>query len=78
MPRLAIRRAGVMEDGRARLDLKAENGAFDWTWFVSKPSVGREVLAIAIVAISTDRRISCVIQDPVASFSEMSNFFLLK
>src|SRR5438309_2215964 len=33
-----IRRAGITTDGRAQLDLKAENGEFDWTWFLSAPT----------------------------------------
>jgi hypothetical protein len=33
-----IRRANIRGDGRAQLDLKADNGAFDWSWFFSGTS----------------------------------------
>lgn len=47
-----IRRAGVMQDGRVQLDLKAEDGSFDWAWYVGPPERTREFLATALVAIT--------------------------
>ena len=73
-----IRRAGVIEDGRAQLDLKATDNSFDWTWFISAPATGKEMLAIARAAISTDRQVIAVIQDPVASFAQVNRLFLVK
>lgn len=58
-----IRRAGVAPDGSAQLDLKDEGGAFDWTWFLSKPEISREVIATALVAVSTDKRLIVQIEE---------------
>jgi hypothetical protein len=60
-----IRRAGVSPEGWAQLDLKDQGGSFDWTWFLSKPEISREVLATALVAISCDKLLSIQIEDPV-------------
>ncbi|MER2509473.1 MAG: hypothetical protein ABTQ27_12040 [Amaricoccus sp.] len=61
-----IRRAGVASGGQAQLDLRAENGAFDWRWFLSQDGIGREVLAIALAAIVSNKKVNCVIVDPDA------------
>lgn len=66
-----IRRAGVSPEGWAQLDLKDQAGSFDWTWFLSKPEISREVLATALVAVSTDKLLSVQIDDPVTSWSRV-------
>jgi hypothetical protein len=73
-----IRRAGVTPEGLAQLDLKDDGGMFDWTWFVSKAEISREVLATALVAISTDRRLDVQIEDPVNPWSHVTRCLVVK
>jgi hypothetical protein len=73
-----IRRAGVTEDGKAQLDLKADDGSFDWNWFVSTPQYTREVLAAALAAIACNKKVYCLINDPVQAWAEVSRFGLAK
>ncbi len=62
-----IRRAGINKDGQAQLDLKAADGTFDWTWFLSADNLGREMLAIALAAIVANKQVNAffVLPDPV-------------
>jgi len=69
-----IRRANIRFDGRAQLDLKADNGAFDWSWFFSSVDHASQVLAVALTAIATNRRVYCTINDPVQPETEVGNF----
>jgi hypothetical protein len=73
-----IRRANVRADGRAQLDLKADDGTFDWSWFLSTSDHGNEVLAVALTAIATGKKIYCTINDPVQSWAEVANFGVAK
>jgi hypothetical protein len=73
-----IRRAGVTPEGFAQLDLKDEGGSFDWTWFVSKPEISREVMAAALVAVSTDKRLWIQIEDPVQSWAHVVRCLVIK
>ena len=53
-----IRRAGINSgDGRVHLDLKAVDGSFDWNWFLAKQEHNREVLALALAAITSDKNV---------------------
>jgi hypothetical protein len=72
----SIRRAGVRPDGSAQLDLKADDGAFDWNWFVSAPEIGREVLAVALTALATGGKVECAFTDPVGAFTRIETAFL--
>jgi hypothetical protein len=58
-----IRRAGVDPGGLAQLDLKAVDGTFDWTWFLSADNLGREVLAVALAAVCSNRRVYAQISE---------------
>lgn len=73
-----IRRAGIDSNGLARLDLKADNGEFDWNWFFSEEGVSREVLATALAAIVSGKRLSCYINDPVVPNGRIVNILLIK
>lgn len=73
-----IRRVSIREDGRAQLDLKADNGTFDWNWFVSSVQNGNAVLAVSLTAISTNKKVTCVINDPVQPWAEVVMFGLAK
>lgn len=56
-----IRRAGILADGRAQIDIRATDGTFDWRWAYSNATRGREVLAVALVALATNRQVGCAI-----------------
>jgi hypothetical protein len=71
-----IRRAGISPEGLAQLDLKAVDGAFDWTFFLSADNLGREMLAVGLAAISSNRRVHVQISDPVASWSRVGRCLL--
>ena len=73
-----IRRANVRGDGRAQIDLKADNGAFDWSWFLSSAANGNAVLAAALTAIATNKKVYCTINDPVQAWAEVVNFGVSK
>ena len=69
-----IRRVNIRGDGRAQLDLKADNGMFDWSWFLSSADHANQVLAAALTAIATNRGVYCTISDPVQPWAEVVNF----
>jgi hypothetical protein len=77
----SIRRAGVLADGSAQLDLKSDtplqDGGFDWNWFVSTPTIGKQVLAVALTALATGLKMDCVVTDPVAPSSRVETAFLV-
>lgn len=73
-----IRRAGIDSNGLARLDLKADNGQFDWNWFFSQQAVSREVLATALAAIVSGKRVGCFIDDPIVPNGRIVNIQLIK
>jgi hypothetical protein len=59
-----IRRAGILPDGRAQIDIRAVDGSFDWRWVFSNAARGREVLAVALTAIATNRGVGCYMSQP--------------
>ncbi|HEY8870777.1 MAG TPA: hypothetical protein VIM30_15505 [Candidatus Limnocylindrales bacterium] len=73
-----IRRAHIRGDGKAQLDLKADDGTFDWSWFVSSVQNANPVLAAAFTAMATNKKIYCTINDPVQAWAEVVNFGLAK
>jgi hypothetical protein len=73
-----IRRALIRGDGRAMLDLKADNGTFDWNWFLSSTKNANAVLAVALTALATNKKVWCTINDPVQAWAEVVNFGLAK
>ena len=74
-----IRRALILSNGAARVDLKADfNNTFDWTWFDSSPAMGQQVLAIGLTAIATNKHVWATIGDPVRAFAQLVNFGLAK
>jgi hypothetical protein len=72
-----VRRAGIRPDGKAQLDLKADDGTFDWSWFVSKTEISREILAIALTGITSNKKLEVTLPDPPSSWSEVSACFVL-
>jgi hypothetical protein len=73
----SISRAGIRADGRAQIELKANDGAFNSTWFISSPDLAREMLAIALTAITTGMHLDCELTDPIGQFSPVENVFLV-
>ena len=51
---------------------------FDWTWFLSSPEHSREILAIALTAIASDKMVACQINDPVVSWAQIIRCVLVK
>jgi hypothetical protein len=73
-----IRRAGVLGDGRAELDLKADNGTFDWSWFLSPAQNANAILAVALTALATNKKVNCTINDPVQPLAEIVSISVIK
>ena len=73
-----VRRAGISGNGRTILDLRAVDGSFDWNWFLARADMTREMLSIALAAITTEKQINCSIVDASASFSEITAMQLIK
>src|ERR1700675_1317475 len=73
-----IRRAGITPEGLAQLDVRSQNGSFDWTWVLSKDGLGREMLATALAAIVSGKFIECVIEDPVLTWSRVTRLLIVK
>jgi hypothetical protein len=73
-----IRRANVRGDGLAQIDLKADDGTFDWSWFVSSAANTNGVLAAALTALATNKKVYCTINDPVQPWAEVVNFGVAK
>lgn len=79
-----IRRAGISSDGLAQLDLKAVDGTFDWTWFFSAENLGREMLAVALAAIVSNKKVEAAMNDTApaiagdgrAAAARVTRFFL--
>jgi hypothetical protein len=61
-----IRRVGVEPDGNAQLDLKAVDGTFDWTFFLSEKNLSREILAVGLSAIASNKRVAVQMGDTVS------------
>jgi len=76
-----IRRAGIRSGTVAQLDLKAGNGQFGYTWFLSDPDLGREMLAIALGALLANKQVDATIElpDPPAevSWAKVTSLFLI-
>jgi hypothetical protein len=73
-----ISRAGIRGDGTAILDLKADDpNVFGSNWFLSAPEIGREVLAVALTAMTTGKHLECVFADPIGPFTRVESVILL-
>ena len=49
--------AGIDRNGTVHFFLKAVDGTFDWSPFVAKKEHSREILAIALAAIASHKRV---------------------
>jgi hypothetical protein len=73
-----IRRAGVTPDGRTQLDLRAADGSWDWNWFLGRQSISKEILAVALTAIASDKQVWCQMDNPAAAWSDVYRFVIAK
>jgi len=73
----SIRRAGYNGNGVAQLDLKAQDGTFDWSWFYSNTDSARAVLAVALAAITSGKSVECIVDDPATGSSGLYAIFLV-
>jgi hypothetical protein len=71
-----IRRAGTSPEGLAQLDLKAVDGTFDWRWFLSADNLGREMLAVALAAICSNKRVAVQMAD-VTDWSRVQRLLVI-
>jgi len=72
-----IRRAGINANGRVQLDLQARDGSFTWNWFLGTPTLTREMLAVALAAITAEKPVECTIDGPTA-WAEIHAIFYVK
>lgn len=72
-----IRRAGYNPASVAQLDLRAQDGSFDWSWFYSSTDSARAVLAVALAAITAGKAVECTVDDPASGAQGISAIFLL-
>lgn len=55
---------------------QAETPAFVSKWFILSPDKSRSMLAVALMAISTDKRVVVVVDLEDGNYPEISNMFL--
>jgi len=52
------------DDGRVHFTLKSVDGtSFDWNWFLAKKEHNREILAIALAAMTSNRNVNIQTRD---------------
>jgi hypothetical protein len=68
-----IKAAGIEDNGRVQVQLKAKDGSFDWRWFLAKKEQNREALAIALAAITASKNVRCQLQNT----TQLSEFDIL-
>jgi hypothetical protein len=62
-----IESAGINSgDERVHFQLKAEDGSFDWTPFLAKREHNREILAIALAAITSNSKVYIATEETTA------------
>ena len=72
----AIKRAGYNTNNVAQLELKAQDGTFNWSWFFSDTDQARAILAVALAAIAAGKAVECTVDDP-ATGSGIRAIFLV-
>ena len=70
--RCKLGRVGVETGGRTQLELVAADGSFPSNWFLSKAELNREILATALAAKASGKLVTCVIDNPIQAWSEVS------
>lgn len=73
-----ISRAGMNSgDGLVHFELKAMDGTFNWTSFVAKPEQSREILAMALAAITSNKNVH-IQTNEITPWSEVWWFDIVK
>jgi hypothetical protein len=76
----SVSRAGIRADGGAQLELagvvKVNEEVLPKAWYVSSPAIAREVLALALTAITMGMNLDCVFTEPISPFSPIESAFL--
>jgi hypothetical protein len=72
-----IRRAGYNASNVAQIDLKATDDTFDWNWFYSDTGSAREILAVALAAITSGKNVECTVDDPAGGSTGVTAMFLV-
>ena len=71
-----VRRAGISPEGLCQLDLKLDGR--DWNWYLSTDGLAREMLAVALAAIVSNKRLAVQIKEPVETWSRVYRCLLVK
>lgn len=71
-----VSNAGITPDGRAALFLKSPT-FLDGRNFKSAPNLTREVLAVALAAITSDRQVYCDIPNETIEWSDVIQINLM-
>lgn len=71
-----VSNAGITSDGRAALFLKSPTFLAGRN-FKSAPNLTREVLAVALAAITSDRQVYCSIPNETAAWSDITQINLV-
>ena len=72
-----ILRAGFNPQGMAQLDLQAQDGSFSRTWFFSSTQNAREILAVALAALTSDKLVEATVDDPATNSFGVHALFLV-
>lgn len=73
-----VRQTGVVEDGRTLISLREDSGSA-WTgdrWFVAVETARREMLAVALTAITTDMQVSVQLTSTAAEGGVCERLYL--
>lgn len=73
-----IRRVGINQGGRVQFDVKAADNSFDWRWFLGSTTLTREMLAIALAALTAEKRVEITVDDPPNPWAEVHAIFYVK
>jgi hypothetical protein len=71
-----IAQAGISPEGLGQVNLKAVDKTFDWTTFVSRDGIGRELLATALTALANNKGVYAQIDD-TAVWSRVSRLLVI-
>ena len=67
--------AGPIENGTIYLALKAIDGAFE-RWFQAHPAVQKEMLATALMSMSSGMRVEAALPDDFAELSKCERLYV--
>ena len=71
-----VTRAGPAENGTIYLGLRDVGGTFPSRWFQAVPQMEKEMLATALTAVSTGKRVRTSIAD-TAAYSTVNRLYII-